>query len=99
MFETCKYSQSLHDPIPQVKPQASSFRVCGLLQNILSFASKCISKCTPTIYYRFRDHFPCYGGVIISCSNGLSWGGGVCLGSENANSSRGIQGHAPPGKF
>ena len=25
--------------------------------------------------------------------------GGVHLGSENANSSRGVQGHAPPGKI
>ena len=64
MFETCKYSQV---PIPQVKPQTSSFLVCDLLQNIfpcLCFASKYISKRTTTIFYRFRDHFPCYGGDV-----------------------------------
>ena len=29
----------------------------------------------------------------------MEGGGGVRLGSQNANSSRGVWGHVPPGKF
>ena len=61
MFETCKYSQA-----------SSQAQFLHQLQNIfpgLWFASKCVSKCATTIYYCFRDHFPYYGGVVVSFSN------------------------------
>ena len=70
MFETCKYPGNTHKPVHKDRTRKVQFLY--QLQNIfpgLWFASKCISKCTTTIFYCFRDHFPYYGGVVVSSSN------------------------------